>query len=52
MKWECPACSYIYDSEQGDMERDIAPGTAWEDVPESWSCPLCGNPKEIFDPLD
>ena len=26
----------------------IAPGTAFEDLPEDWVCPLCGAGKEEF----
>ena len=26
----------------------IAPGTAWEDVPEDWVCPVCGLSKDMF----
>jgi rubredoxin len=28
---------------------DIAPGTAWEDVPDDWKCPDCGALKAEFD---
>ena len=41
MKYECP-CGYIYDPEVGDPEGGIAAGTAWEDIPEDWVCPVCG----------
>jgi rubredoxin len=30
-------------------EDGIAPGTRWEDVPESWSCPDCGATKADFE---
>ena len=33
-KYECTACGYIYDPEVGDPDSGIAPGTAWEDIPE------------------
>lgn len=46
-KWECP-CGYIYDPAVGDADHGVAPGTAWEDVPEGWVCPLCGAEKEAF----
>ena len=36
-KWECP-CGYVYDPEEGDLETNIHPGTAWEDLPEDWVC--------------
>lgn len=48
-KWICKVCEYIYDPRQGDPDSDVAPGTAWEDVPEDWLCPLCGVGKEDFE---
>ncbi len=50
-KFACP-CGYIYDPAIGDEENGIAPGTAWEDVPEDWVCPICGLGKEAFNPQD
>lgn len=46
-KYECP-CGYVYDPAEGDWERGIGPGTAFEDLPEDWTCPLCGAEKEFF----
>ena len=40
-KYECP-CGYVYDPEAGDPDSGIAPGTAFEDIPEDWVCPVCG----------
>lgn len=48
MKYSCDYCSYVYDPEKGDPESGVAPGTAWEDVPADWLCPLCGVGKENF----
>jgi rubredoxin len=50
-KWECP-CGYVYDPEEGDLETNIHPGTAWEDLPEDWVCPKCGAEQEYFEKLD
>ena len=47
-KYVCP-CGYVYDPEIGDEENGIAPGTAWEDVPEDWVCPVCGLSKDAFE---
>ena len=46
-KYVCP-CGYVYDPETGDPDSGIAPGTAWEDVPEDWVCPVCGLGKDAF----
>jgi rubredoxin len=37
----CLECHYIYDPVKGDPKNGIAPGTAWEDVPDTWRCPEC-----------
>jgi rubredoxin len=34
------------------MDHGIDPGTAWEDLPESWVCPLCGAEQEYFEKMD
>lgn len=47
--WKCVVCGYVYDPEQGDPDNDVAPGTAWEDVPEEWVCPACGVGKDQFE---
>lgn len=50
-KYKCPTCDYVYDPEVGDPEADIPPGTPFEDLPEDWVCPDCGERKEEFEPL-
>ena len=51
-KWECMACGYIYDPAVGDPDGDIAPGTAFEDIPDDWVCPECGVDKSMFEQVD
>lgn len=51
-KYECDVCGYVYDPAQGDPDSGIEPGTAWEDVPEDWVCPICGVGKDQFTKLD
>ena len=48
MKYQCTACGYIYDEELGDPDSGIEPGTAFEDIPDTWVCPLCGVSKDSF----
>lgn len=50
-KYECNLCGYVYDPAEGDPDNGIAPGTAFEDLPDDWVCPLCGAGKEDFSPL-
>ena len=38
VKWVCSICGYIYDGE-----------VPFEDLPDDWTCPLCGAPKEVFE---
>lgn len=47
-KWVCDVCGYVYDPVAGDPDNGVAAGTAWEDVPEEWVCPLCGVGKDSF----
>ena len=47
-KYVCDVCGWEYDPAVGVEEMDIAPGTAWEDVPDDFVCPLCGVGKEEF----
>ena len=48
MTWICEACGVIYDPAEGDLDGGIPPGTAFEDIPDTWSCPVCGARKRDF----
>lgn len=50
-KYRCIICDYIYDPEVGDPDGGIEPGTAFDDIPEDWVCPLCGVDKSNFEPV-
>lgn len=41
-RWTCGICGYIYDEGKE--------GTAFEDLPDTWACPLCGADKAAFTP--
>jgi len=47
--YRCVVCGYVYDPKEGDSASGIAPGTAYEDLPDSWVCPVCGAPKTEFE---
>jgi rubredoxin/flavin reductase (DIM6/NTAB) family NADH-FMN oxidoreductase RutF len=47
-KYICTVCNYIYDPEIGDPDGGIQPGTRFEDIPDSWVCPVCGAKKSEF----
>ncbi|MDR3364861.1 MAG: acyl-CoA dehydrogenase family protein [Clostridiales Family XIII bacterium] len=44
----CSGCGYEYDKEIGDDEGGIRPGTTYEQLPEEWVCPVCGDDKAQF----
>ena len=50
-KLVCVNCGYIYDPAAGDPGRGFPAGTAFEDLPHNWTCPICYSPKSAFDPL-
>ena len=47
-KYKCTICGYIYDPKQGDPDGGIKPGTSFEDIPDTWVCPICGATKDLF----
>lgn len=40
-KYRCTICGYIYDEEKEKVK--------FSDLPEDWTCPLCGAPKYLFE---
>jgi alkylation response protein AidB-like acyl-CoA dehydrogenase/rubredoxin len=44
----CNGCGYEYDPDKGDPVADVKPGTKFENLPEDWTCPECGEPKTGF----
>ena len=51
-KYKCSVCGWIYDPDIGDPDGGIAPGTAFEDIPDDWKCPVCGAAKSEFEKID
>lgn len=51
-RYLCIVCGWIYDQAHGIPEEGIAAGTAWEDIPESWTCPDCGVSKSDFEMVE
>ena len=48
-KYVCSVCGWEYDPAVGDPDNGIAPGTAFEDLPEDFVCPVCGVGTDQFD---
>jgi len=47
-RYKCERCGYIYDPETGDPVGGIPPGTPFEEIPDTWVCPICGASKARF----
>ncbi|MBD2424624.1 rubredoxin [Phormidium sp. FACHB-1136] len=46
--YECRSCGYSYEPSKGDDRAKIAAGTAFEELPVNWRCPVCSAPKKQF----
>ena len=51
-KYECSVCHWVYDPQVGDPDNGVVAGTPFEQIPEDWTCPLCGVSKEDFDVVE
>lgn len=47
-KFECVECKYIYNPKYGNERAGVNPGTEFEDLPDDWVCPVCGEGKDMF----
>jgi len=50
-RWKCSVCGYIYNETTGDSPAGIPAGTPFENLPDTWTCPVCGAGKEAFGKL-
>lgn len=48
LKYICNICGFEYDENLGYPDEGIAAGTMWNNVPDTFTCPLCGVDKEQF----
>ena len=51
-RYMCAICGFIYDEANGMPDHGIAAGTRWEDVPDDWECPECGESKSVFEMVE
>ena len=51
-QWIRESCGFIYDPADGDPDGGVPPGTAFEDIPADWVCPVCGARKKDFVPYE
>lgn len=43
-RYRCSDCGYVYD--------EAKEGTPWSDLPDEWTCPVCGAAKSEFEQID
>ncbi|MCK9229593.1 MAG: rubredoxin [Syntrophales bacterium] len=48
-RYVCSICGYVYDPAAGDPDGGIPAGTAFEELPHDWVCPVCGASRDEFD---
>jgi len=48
-KYVCTICGYIYDPAEGDPSGGVKAGTSFDEIPDTWVCPICGAPKSSFE---
>jgi len=48
-KYVCSVCGYVYDPAEGDADGGIEAGTAFENLPADWVCPVCSAGKSEFE---
>ncbi|MEW6720215.1 MAG: rubredoxin [Thermodesulfobacteriota bacterium] len=48
----CSRCGYVYDPDAGDPMSEVPPGTAFDELPPGWACPLCRAVKFAFDEME
>ncbi|KJR47849.1 Rubredoxin [Desulfosporosinus sp. I2] len=51
--WQCQMqnCGYIYNPEKGCKKNKIPKGVRFEELPDTWRCPLCGASHKMFKPV-
>lgn len=47
-QYECTQCKYIYNPKFGNEKNGIDKGTKFDDLPDEWVCPVCGEGKDMF----
>lgn len=44
MKYKCTVCGYVYDDDKENVK--------FEELPDDWTCPLCGVSKDLFEKVE
>lgn len=51
-KYICTICNYTYDALLGDPDSGTPRGTPFENLPETWVCPICEAAKSKFQRIE
>ncbi|MDD1718629.1 MAG: rubredoxin [Methanoregulaceae archaeon] len=44
----CKMCGHRYDPRKGEPLQNLKPGIEFSDLPETWTCPVCGFSKRTY----
>lgn len=47
-QYRCTHCGYIYEPEKGCEKNKINPNTPFDELPETYRCPICKSKKSGF----
>lgn len=47
-RYQCKQCLSVYDAQYGDEAADVAPGTPFDSLPDTYLCPTCEAKKTEF----
>lgn len=47
--YTCSVCGYTFSTDIGDEDNGIEKGVTLEELPDDWTCPVCGVPKDMFE---
>ena len=48
-KYEFTICKYIYNPKYGKEKAGVHANTSFDNLPENWVCPVCGEKKDVFE---
>ena len=48
-KYECTICKYVYNPKYGNERAGVHANTSFDNLPENWVCPVCGEKKDVFE---
>ncbi|RYD72236.1 MAG: hypothetical protein EOP55_19200, partial [Sphingobacteriales bacterium] len=50
--YQCSNCLTVYNEQLGELENNIPPATAFNNLPEDYCCSLCDADKGNFRPIE